>query len=91
MLDFNKRIEDLDADLFARINSQTTPEDKTSLLACQLAVRKLRGGLTLILRSGRILAEAFSLIYWMSSVNLYIPLISVRSANRTHAGSIGHM
>ena len=40
MLDFNDRIEDLDPSLFAKINSQTTPEDKTSLLACQLAVRE---------------------------------------------------
>lgn len=44
MPNFDELLSDLDPGLFVAINSQTTPEDKTSLLACQLAVRNLRGG-----------------------------------------------
>ena len=42
MIDFEKAISDLDLGLFAQIESQSTDEDKRSLLACQFAVRKLR-------------------------------------------------
>jgi hypothetical protein len=42
MNDFEAQIGNLDLSLFARITSQSTDEDKTSLLACQLAVRELQ-------------------------------------------------
>ncbi len=41
MTDFETAINELDLDLFARIPSQSTDEDKRSLLACELAVREL--------------------------------------------------
>lgn len=41
MDDFEKRIADLDLDLFKEIESQSVDEDKQSLLACQCAVREL--------------------------------------------------
>src|SRR6185503_6572284 len=46
MSDFEKAIEDLDLDLFSKIDSQSTEHDKQSFLAIQLAVRKLRPGYT---------------------------------------------
>jgi len=42
--DFEKRLATLDLDLFARIPSQTSPNEKKSLLACQLATRELTQG-----------------------------------------------
>ena len=42
MIDFEKAIHELDLELFAQIPSQSTDEDKRSLLACELAVRELR-------------------------------------------------
>lgn len=42
MDDFEKRLNKLDLTLFDKIESQSVPEDKQSLLACQLAVRELR-------------------------------------------------
>ncbi|MBV9215695.1 MAG: class I SAM-dependent methyltransferase, partial [Acidobacteria bacterium] len=42
MTDIDKAIENLDLQLFAAIESQSTEEDKRSLLACQAAVRELR-------------------------------------------------
>ena len=44
MDDFEKRLEKLDLSLFEKIESQSVPEDKESLLACQFAVRELRSG-----------------------------------------------
>lgn len=44
MSDFETAIEDLDLDLFSKIDSQSTEHDKQSFLAIQLAVRKLRPG-----------------------------------------------
>jgi predicted O-methyltransferase YrrM len=44
MSDFEKAITDLDLDLFSKIDSQSTNNDKQSFLAIQLAVRKLRPG-----------------------------------------------
>ncbi len=44
MSDFEKAIADLDLDLFSKIDSQSTENDKRSFLALQLAVRKLRPG-----------------------------------------------
>ncbi|HEX3102183.1 MAG TPA: class I SAM-dependent methyltransferase [Pyrinomonadaceae bacterium] len=41
MIDFEKAIDELDLELFAQIPSQSTDEDKRSLLACELAVREL--------------------------------------------------
>ncbi len=41
MIDFEKAISKLDLSLFAQISSQSTDEDKRSLLACQAAVRDL--------------------------------------------------
>lgn len=40
--DFDERIATLDPALFARIESQSSDDDKRSLLACQLAVRTIR-------------------------------------------------
>jgi methyltransferase family protein len=42
MTDFETAIAALDLNLFEKIESQSTDEDKRSLLACQLAVRELR-------------------------------------------------
>jgi predicted O-methyltransferase YrrM len=44
MSDFERAIADLDLDLFSKIDSQSTPHDKQSFLAIQLAVRNLRPG-----------------------------------------------
>ena len=44
MIDFEKAINELDLELFATIPSQSTDEDKRSLLACELAVRELGPG-----------------------------------------------
>jgi len=44
MSDFEKAIADLDLDLFSKIDSQSTQNDKQSFLAIQLAVRNLRPG-----------------------------------------------
>jgi len=44
MSDFERAIADLDLDLFSKIESQSTPNDKQSFLAIQLAVRNLRPG-----------------------------------------------
>jgi hypothetical protein len=44
MSDFEKAITDLDLNLFSKIDSQSTENDKRSFLALQLAVRKLRPG-----------------------------------------------
>ena len=44
MIDFEKAINELDLELFAQITSQSTDEDKRSLLACEMAVRELRSG-----------------------------------------------
>lgn len=44
MSDFERAITDLDLDLFSKIDSQSTNNDKQSFLAIQLAVRKLRPG-----------------------------------------------
>lgn len=44
MSDFEKSIADLDLTLFEKIGSQSTDEDKRSLLACQLATRELAPG-----------------------------------------------
>ena len=41
MIDFEKAISELDLELFAQIPSQSTDEDKRSLLACEQAVRDL--------------------------------------------------
>lgn len=46
MTDFEDRIGDLDLSLFEKIHSQTSPNDKRSLLAIQLAVRELTGEFT---------------------------------------------
>lgn len=43
MNEFETAINDLDLRLFERIPSQSTDEDKRSLLACQLVVRELAG------------------------------------------------
>ncbi len=43
MNNFEQSISDLDLELFAKIESQSTESDKRSLLACQLAVRELCG------------------------------------------------
>ena len=43
MTDFETAIKELDLRLFEKIPSQSTDEDKQSLLACQLAVRELCG------------------------------------------------
>ncbi|MDH3494169.1 MAG: class I SAM-dependent methyltransferase, partial [Acidobacteriota bacterium] len=42
MSDFDERIKNLDLTLFDKIESQSVPEDRESLLACQFAVRELR-------------------------------------------------
>lgn len=42
MSDFDQRIAALDISLFEKIPSQTTDEDKQTLLACELAVRALK-------------------------------------------------
>ena len=44
MSDFEKAIADLDLDLFSKIDSQSTENDKQSFLAIQLAVRNLKPG-----------------------------------------------
>ena len=44
MSDFEKAIADLDLDLFYKIDSQSTENDKQSFLAIQLAVRNLKPG-----------------------------------------------
>lgn len=44
MSDFERSIADLDLNLFSKIDSQSTENDKQSFLAVQLAVRKLRPG-----------------------------------------------
>jgi len=41
-MDFENAIAGLDISLFSAIESQSTDDDKRSLLACQLAVRELR-------------------------------------------------
>ena len=41
MIDFEQLISDLDLKLFEKISSQSTENDKRSLLACQLAARQL--------------------------------------------------
>src|SRR5258706_304926 len=41
MIDFEQAINELDLQLFEKIPSQTTDDDKRSLLACELAVREL--------------------------------------------------
>lgn len=43
MIDFKNAINELDLRLFEKIPSQSTDEDKQSLLACELAVRELAG------------------------------------------------
>ena len=43
MSNFNELITNLDLKLFEKIESQSSDEDKQSLLACQLAVRELAG------------------------------------------------
>lgn len=43
MTDFETAIKELDLRLFEKISSQSTNEDKQSLLACQLAARELAG------------------------------------------------
>ncbi len=43
MIDFENAINELDLRLFEKIPSQSTDEDKQSLLACELAVRELAG------------------------------------------------
>lgn len=42
MNNFEQALEDLDLTLFEKIQSQSTDDDKRSLLACQLAVRALK-------------------------------------------------
>ena len=42
MIDFEKAINELDLTLFAQIESQSTDEDKQSLLACEFAVREIK-------------------------------------------------
>lgn len=42
MHNFEKLLADLDLKLFEKINSQSTEDDKKSLLACQFAVRELK-------------------------------------------------
>src|SRR5215210_9559817 len=42
MHSFEKQISNLDLKLFEKINSQSTDDDKKSLLACQFAVRELK-------------------------------------------------
>jgi len=44
MHNFDKALAALDLALFEKIESQTMPDDKQSLLACQLAVRELKPG-----------------------------------------------
>jgi hypothetical protein len=44
MSDFERLINSADLELFSTIPSQSTDEDKRSLLACQAAVRELRAG-----------------------------------------------
>src|ERR1700755_1485638 len=44
MSDLEQAIGDLDLKLFAKIESQSTDNDKRSLLACQLATRELAPG-----------------------------------------------
>jgi len=44
MSNFESAIADLDLNLFSKIDSQSTEQDKRSFLAIQLAVRKLRPG-----------------------------------------------
>ncbi|HUR99660.1 MAG TPA: class I SAM-dependent methyltransferase [Pyrinomonadaceae bacterium] len=44
MSNFESAITDLDLNLFSKIDSQSTDQDKRSFLAIQLAVRKLRPG-----------------------------------------------
>src|SRR2546423_2772732 len=46
MSGFQTQINSCDLDLFSNIESQSTDEDKRSLLVCQLAVRELRPGYT---------------------------------------------
>ena len=41
MINFEKTINELDLQLFEKIESQSTDQDKRSLLACELAVREL--------------------------------------------------
>lgn len=42
MHSFEKQLSNLDLKLFGKINSQSTDDDKQSLLACQFAVRQLK-------------------------------------------------
>jgi hypothetical protein len=44
MIGFEQSINELDLKLFEKISSQSSVNDKQSLLACQLAVRELTGG-----------------------------------------------
>lgn len=46
MNNFELVLEELDLKLFEKIKSQSTDDDKRSLLACQLAVRELKPGYT---------------------------------------------
>jgi hypothetical protein len=46
MTGFEQSINDLDLKLFEKISSQSSVNDKQSLLACQLAARELTGGYT---------------------------------------------
>ena len=43
MLNFEQSIKTLDLGLFEKISSQSSDDDKQSLLACQLATRELAG------------------------------------------------
>lgn len=48
MTEFEKKLENLDIKLFEKIHSQTSNDDKRSILACQKAVRKLMGEYTFL-------------------------------------------
>lgn len=48
MTDFEKKLDSLDIKLFAKIHSQTSDDDKRSILACQKAVRELVGEYTFL-------------------------------------------
>lgn len=48
MKDFAKHLETLDTSLFEKIHSQTSNDDKRSILACQKAVRELAGEYTFL-------------------------------------------
>lgn len=48
MKEFEEKIENLDIKLFEKIHSQTSNDDKRSILACQKAVRELVGDYTFL-------------------------------------------